>query len=83
MNQKILPFLWKLTKVEHEHAIVQLVDWIIESFEYNKYTVGVSIDLSKAFDTVDHSILLKKLVSLTKTTRGWKAIYQRGNNLFK
>ena len=44
-----------------EHAIVQLVDQILESFEYNKYTVGVFIDLSRAFDTVDHSILLKKL----------------------
>ena len=46
-----------------EHAIVQLVDQILESFEYNKYTLGVFIDLSnlKPFDTADHSVLLKKL----------------------
>ena len=43
-----------------EHAIVQLVDQILESFEYNKYTLGVFINLSKGFDTVDHSIRLKK-----------------------
>ena len=28
-----------------DHAVVQLVDQIIESFENNKYTLGVFIDL--------------------------------------
>ena len=44
-----------------EHAIIQLVDQIYEAFEKNEYTLGVLIDLSKAFDTFDHWILLKKL----------------------
>ena len=48
-----------------EHAIVQLVDQILDSFEHNNYTLGVFIDLSKAFYTVDHSIFLKKLEKIT------------------
>ena len=43
-----------------EQAIVQLIDQILESFDYNKYTLSVFIDLPKAFNTVDHSIILKK-----------------------
>ena len=44
-----------------EHAIIQLIDQINNSFEKNHYTLGIFIDLSKAFDTVDHNILIKKL----------------------
>ena len=44
-----------------EHAIMQLIDNINKSFEKNPFTVGVCIDLSKAFDTVDHYILITKL----------------------
>ena len=49
------------TGLSTEHAIVKLVDQIYESFEKDRYTLVIFIDLSKAFDTVDHTILIKKL----------------------
>ena len=45
-----------------DHAIIQLVELIYENVEENKYTLSVFIDLAKAFDTVDHKILLRKMV---------------------
>ena len=41
--------------------MLQLVDQINSSFENNLFTLGVFIDLSKAFDTVDNDILICKL----------------------
>ena len=43
------------------YSILQLLEQINQSFEKNEFTFGVFVDLSKAFDTVDHQILLKKL----------------------
>ena len=44
-----------------DHAIVYLVNEVLKSFENNCYTLGVLINLTKAFDMVDHNIVLKKL----------------------
>jgi retron-type reverse transcriptase len=44
-----------------EHAILELTDKISKAIDEGKYTVDIFLDLSKAFDTVNHEILIKKL----------------------
>ena len=44
-----------------EHAVLLLIDQVNSSSERNHFTLGIFIDLSKTFDTVDHKILISKL----------------------
>ena len=43
------------------HALLSLTENIRETLDNNKFACGIFIDLQKAFDTVDHNILLHKL----------------------
>ena len=43
------------------HTLISLTDDIRNALDNNNVACGIFIDLKKAFDTVDHAILLKKL----------------------
>ena len=43
------------------HALIELTDKIAKAFEKKHIVISLFLDLSKAFDCIDHSILLKKL----------------------
>ena len=42
-------------------ALIEITDNILQDLENGKFVCGIYLDLSKAFDTVDHTILLSKL----------------------
>ena len=57
LNQKQFCFQQGLST---GHAIMQLINQINDTFESNCFTLRIFIDLSRAFDTVDHHILISK-----------------------
>ena len=42
-------------------ALLELTEEITSALDQKKCIIGVFIDLKKAFDTLDHNLLLKKL----------------------
>ena len=44
-----------------EYAVLQLHDYITRQLAINKTPFNIFIDLSKAFDTMNHNILIKKM----------------------
>ena len=52
------PFLWR---VSTETALITLTDQILTNIDNDELTGLVFIDFRKAFDVIDHELLLKKL----------------------
>ena len=44
-----------------EHALLEMVGQVLQAHNNETHSASLFLDLSKAFDTLDHSILLKKL----------------------
>ena len=72
MHKRLIKFIEKnkiLTKHQYgfresrstELAIIELTDKVTKAIDKGEYTLGIFIDLSKAFDTINHKILLQKL----------------------
>ena len=62
------------------HATSLLVSKILEGFDKNEYTLSMFLDLSKAFDSIDHDILLAKLhhIGVRGQSYNWFKSYLSG-----
>ena len=67
------------------HATIDFIKDIEDTIEKNEYAVGVFCDLSKAFDTLNHNILLAKLehYGIRGTALQWFTSYLHDRKQFK
>ena len=65
------------TKHNTQHAMIALTNFFYTELDKGKFCVLVSIDIRKAFDTVDKQLLLSKLQSYGVDTK-WFSSYLRG-----
>ena len=60
-NKLLYDYQFGFQKGKSAHlAIMMLVNKIADALDQGESVVGVSLDFSKSFDTVDHNILLQR-----------------------
>ena len=60
------------------HEITLLVDKVTTAFENKQFSLGIFLDLLKAFDMIDHNILLQKLQHYGVRPLNWFKSYLLG-----
>ncbi len=72
----------------HNHstymAVLDFIKDVNTAFDNNMYTASIFMDLSKAFDTIDHNILLQKLYhyGFRGTSYNWFADYLKNRKQY-
>lgn len=63
-------------------AITQMVETLIDGIENGNLTTGIFLDFSKAFDCLEHDLIIKKLESLgiVGTAKKWFQSYLSGRS---
>ena len=66
------------------HAALELIESISTAIDNKKHCAGVFIDLKKAFDTVNHDLLIKKLFfyGIRGTANAWLNNYLTNRNQY-
>ena len=59
------------------HALIEITEKVRKALDSGKFACGIFVDLQKAFDTVNHDILLNKLehYGLRGTSKSWFKSY--------
>ena len=66
------------------YALLNLTEAITKALDNGNFVYGIFVDLHKAFDTVDHSILLRKLChyGICGLTKKWFESYLANHKQF-
>ena len=64
------------------HALINITENIRKALDDGNIGCGVFVDLQKAFDTVDHQVLLAKLNHYGKVSNDWFKSYLSNRNQY-